>query len=1238
MADEIINKLGFDASEAIAALTRLDSACQSIEQRLANMATSMQQFNASSGPMVSTLKLVATNASSAASAVAKLSSAYQKASQQAPPTPPAVPTVPAGPNPAPGILAAKSATDKWVVSWETLARVVSTQLIVRALSQIRNALDEAYESNVQFVRSLSLIQTIAPEQQLNGLAATVRKTSDSLNLDILDVSRGLYDVVSQQVEGAKAQERVITSSGKFAKVTGSGIAESVQVLTSTVHAYQMSMEEVDSIAAKFFKTFDIGNVKAQDFVTSFGRVAPVASQVGVSLDEALAAYSTLTRQGVRASEAATQIAASITAFIKPSEGMQKALKQLGYATGADAIRAEGYVGAMERIIGTTDRTEASIGKLFPNVRALRDVFGLTGEKAKEFYRDLSQIADVDPGTIGAKFDQVMDTSAEKASAAVNRLKNIITVDLGEQVVAAVAKGLEVVGVENIALVIQAIVPVATTAAVAVGVLGAALLLYSSRLKLATIQTQLFNTSLAGGLALGAGQAVAVGLMAYAAGSAIGDRLVGIQREAQEAYRAIYEKDLEEFRKAQERKAASADKANQEIVRSAEQTLASVRSLYFKQVDSAREQNEDLVAGTKAALNQIIEARSRIATQLRGVAIESGRMITDSITRVAEIEGRLSDVQFSFRLKDTSGLRQVEELSNRALGLAREAAQQMGEALSKEDVQSAQGLFRRAEAFAQQAQSMAASTNSATDLYDAERAVEGVLGAQIDAEQQLQELQSARRDEAAAAAAEEARRVSDLRIYAKQAIESMRLFDKQGAPLAGGDRERQLQVARQNLQGFFDKAFDSEAKWQVSDLLNFVGLQQRLQTELDSVGAEAEVRLRLAPQVLEDLNRTISEGVGVVEIAAKLAPAGSLPNTFGDLSASEQLGAVSRALDEQRTKVRDLTIERNKQLATEREIAAKTRELSGIFASTETITARLASALNKVNLLHLGNQFKSMQFSGQNQGAEILKEEAKSIERIQAQIKASAEDSGFTLTKYAEFAKSVVLELDRVQSGGRFLETEALGRALLTLKEIAELRSGSTADPAVETKLREAQQALQAVGAQEEAVRASLQGVEQNAAAAAQKAAEVKAPPDAQSSVDAVAGSMSQLAANTAQAVGQMYALAAAAASIQTPGEFSAFGGRAGRYLASGGPVGTDQINTWLSKDEFIVNAASARKFAPQLVAMNAGVQPSYRSHGGSVTNIGDINVTVNGGSSGEQTARAIASQLRRELRRRTSSL
>jgi hypothetical protein len=88
-------------------------------------------------------------------------------------------------------------------------------------------------------------------------------------------------------------------------------------------------------------------------------------------------------------------------------------------------------------------------------------------------------------------------------------------------------------------------------------------------------------------------------------------------------------------------------------------------------------------------------------------------------------------------------------------------------------------------------------------------------------------------------------------------------------------------------------------------------------------------------------------------------------------------------------------------------------------------------------------------------------------------------------------------------------------------------------------------------------------------------------------------------------------------------------------IVPGGPSGTDTVPAWLTPGEIIINAEASKMFKAQLLAMNNLVRPRYYAGGGMVsnTNIGDIHVKVDSGDTVTQTARSIASELRRELRR-----
>ncbi len=91
------------------------------------------------------------------------------------------------------------------------------------------------------------------------------------------------------------------------------------------------------------------------------------------------------------------------------------------------------------------------------------------------------------------------------------------------------------------------------------------------------------------------------------------------------------------------------------------------------------------------------------------------------------------------------------------------------------------------------------------------------------------------------------------------------------------------------------------------------------------------------------------------------------------------------------------------------------------------------------------------------------------------------------------------------------------------------------------------------------------------------------------------------------------------------------------YFADGGPVGTDVIPSWLSRGEYVMDAANTAKFFPQLVGMSSGIAPTSVNQSRSV-NVGDINISYQGSDSVQTDVRRLGEQLRRELRRGTLRL
>jgi len=96
----------------------------------------------------------------------------------------------------------------------------------------------------------------------------------------------------------------------------------------------------------------------------------------------------------------------------------------------------------------------------------------------------------------------------------------------------------------------------------------------------------------------------------------------------------------------------------------------------------------------------------------------------------------------------------------------------------------------------------------------------------------------------------------------------------------------------------------------------------------------------------------------------------------------------------------------------------------------------------------------------------------------------------------------------------------------------------------------------------------------------------------------------------------------------------ATGGFARRFASGGSAwgVGQDRILGSFAKSEFVMNSAASAQFYPQLVAMNSGGQVPNQSPGN--VSVGDINVTLQGGDTTEQSVRDIAHELDRAIQRR----
>ena len=286
---------------------------------------------------------------------------------------------------------------KFVVTWGTLSRVVMTQMIVRAMSQIRDALHEAVEESIDFQRRIAEVQTIAPQiggsfAQLTSEAAEFAK---QFNVPLKEATEGLYQTISNQFTGMAERANIMTAAMKLAKVGVMDFHDAILLITGTLNAYGMASDQADSVAAKFFTTIRLGRVRGQELAATMGQVMPIAHELGVSLDELNSAMVAMTIGGMDAHKSVTALRSAMTAFLKPSEDMKRVTREMGFSDPTQLVAAKGYRVPLQAIAEAADNMGVKIAKDIPNVRGLTAEFRLTREGAKQVEEAMKAMAEFD---------------------------------------------------------------------------------------------------------------------------------------------------------------------------------------------------------------------------------------------------------------------------------------------------------------------------------------------------------------------------------------------------------------------------------------------------------------------------------------------------------------------------------------------------------------------------------------------------------------------------------------------------------------------------------------------------------------------------------------------------------------------------------------------------------------------------------------------------------------------------
>lgn len=302
--------------------------------------------------------------------------------------------------------------------------------VSNAIGQLSSVLNDITAESRSFGGAMAAANTMAGKsgEEFAKLKDQVAELSHEVPVARDKLANGLYQVISNGVP----ENNWLTFLNKSARASVAGIAnleETVKVTSTIIKNYGLDWEAAGSIQDKIQLTAKNGVTSFEQLAQALPRVTSQAATLGVSVDELMATFSTLTGVSGDTAEVSTQLAAIFTALIKPSSEAAEMAQQMGIQFDAAAIKAAGGMEQFLQQLGKSvqEYSKSSgvleqevYGKLFGSAESLRALTPLMGNLSDKFSENVSSMKD-SAGTIDNTFDTVAHTGSSTLQMLNNKL-------------------------------------------------------------------------------------------------------------------------------------------------------------------------------------------------------------------------------------------------------------------------------------------------------------------------------------------------------------------------------------------------------------------------------------------------------------------------------------------------------------------------------------------------------------------------------------------------------------------------------------------------------------------------------------------------------------------------------------------------------------------------------------------------------------------------------------------------
>lgn len=295
--------------------------------------------------------------------------------------------------------------------------------------------------------------------KMSTLFDTTKISVDDLSKKFLDLSNktGIsatelaeagYQALSAGVD-VRDSAKFVETAGQLAKAGFTSTTTSVDVLTTAMNAYGKSAGTAEQIANKLVRTQNLGKTTVDELGSSMGKIIPTASGMNVSINNLMAGYVSLTKQGIATAEATTYMNSMLNELGDSGTTVGKILKDVTGKSFQELMADGASMGDVLKILqDEADASGTNFNELWGSAEAGKASLALLNGGVDEFNATVETMAS-NTDDVGDALNK-LETPSVKAKKALNQIKNS-GIELGTAFLGAVSPVIDKVasGVEKL---------------------------------------------------------------------------------------------------------------------------------------------------------------------------------------------------------------------------------------------------------------------------------------------------------------------------------------------------------------------------------------------------------------------------------------------------------------------------------------------------------------------------------------------------------------------------------------------------------------------------------------------------------------------------------------------------------------------------------------------------------------------------------------------------------------------